>query len=270
MQLMTTLYRSLYTHRSSVTVFTSVLVTEDVPLPIPVPQPQWLTDSSEFEDEVKFTTDSQLVSLSWCLAPIWSLWPDFRFLSDNCGFLDVGHKKVLLGLSRAITLGSKSCRTHRLYFTVSYEIPPTWRARSPYLYPPGTGCPSYTLGHWVPFFAASYGGGILSHLHTGICSLTSNSSCFAADSQLASPSWCRAPIWGPWTHFYYCQKFAVFRFWGGALSLREGRSVTYSYNSLSLSGPSPAEPVTTSVSFGTNRFPFCHLLTTRRATVEVL
>jgi hypothetical protein len=37
------------------------------------------------------------------------------------------------------------------YFTVSYEAPPTWRARSPYLYPPGTGWPSYTSGHWVPF-----------------------------------------------------------------------------------------------------------------------
>jgi hypothetical protein len=37
------------------------------------------------------------------------------------------------------------------YFTVSYETPPTWRSRSLYLYPPGTGWPSYTPGHWVPF-----------------------------------------------------------------------------------------------------------------------
>jgi hypothetical protein len=29
------------------------------------------------------------------------------------------------------------------YFTVSSETPPTWRARFPYLYPPGTGW------HWV-------------------------------------------------------------------------------------------------------------------------
>jgi hypothetical protein len=28
---------------------------------------------------------------------------------------------------------------------------PTWRARSPYLCPPGTGWPRYTLGHWLPF-----------------------------------------------------------------------------------------------------------------------
>jgi hypothetical protein len=41
----------------------------------------------------------------------------------------------------------------RPYFTVSFETPPTWRARSPYLYPPGTGWPSYTPGHWVPFLS---------------------------------------------------------------------------------------------------------------------
>jgi hypothetical protein len=29
--------------------------------------------------------------------------------------------------------------------------PPTWRTRSLYLYPPGTGWPSYTTRHRVPF-----------------------------------------------------------------------------------------------------------------------
>jgi hypothetical protein len=32
-----------------------------------------------------------LASLSWCRSPIWRPWPDFCFLSDDCGFLDVGH-----------------------------------------------------------------------------------------------------------------------------------------------------------------------------------
>jgi hypothetical protein len=41
----------------------------------------------------------------------------------------------------------------RPYFTVSFETPPTWRTRFPYLYPPGTGWPSYTPGHWVPFMS---------------------------------------------------------------------------------------------------------------------
>jgi hypothetical protein len=35
------------------------------------------------------------------------------------------------------------------YFTISSETPPTWRARFPYLYPPGTGWPSYAPGQWV-------------------------------------------------------------------------------------------------------------------------
>jgi hypothetical protein len=40
------------------------------------------------------------------------------------------------------------------YFTVlTFETPPTWRARSRYLYPPGTGWPSYTPRHWVYFLS---------------------------------------------------------------------------------------------------------------------
>jgi hypothetical protein len=82
-------------------------------------------------------------------------------------------------------------------FTVSSETSSTWRARFPYFYPPGTGWPRYTPGHWVPFPAGSriyipqkqggpvipqalgflsvasydsqgYGGSILSRLHTGL------------------------------------------------------------------------------------------------------
>jgi hypothetical protein len=40
----------------------------------------------------------------------------------------------------------------RPHLTVSSETPPTWRAMFPYLYPPGTGWPSYTPGHWVPSY----------------------------------------------------------------------------------------------------------------------
>jgi hypothetical protein len=36
-------------------------------------------------------------------------------------------------------------------FTVPSETPPTWRARSPYLYPPGTGWPSYTPRALTPW-----------------------------------------------------------------------------------------------------------------------
>jgi hypothetical protein len=44
--------------------------------------------SVEVEDEV--TTDGHSASLTWCQAVIWSPWPNFCFLSDNCWFLDMG------------------------------------------------------------------------------------------------------------------------------------------------------------------------------------
>jgi hypothetical protein len=38
-----------------------------------------------------------------------------------------------------------------LFYCLRFETPITWRARSPYLYPPGREGPSYILRHWVPF-----------------------------------------------------------------------------------------------------------------------
>jgi hypothetical protein len=38
-----------------------------------------------------------------------------------------------------------------IFYCLRFETPPTWRARSPYLYPPGIWWPSYTPRHWVPF-----------------------------------------------------------------------------------------------------------------------
>jgi hypothetical protein len=37
------------------------------------------------------------------------------------------------------------------FYCLRFETPPTWRARSPYLYTPGTRWPGYTPRHWVPF-----------------------------------------------------------------------------------------------------------------------
>jgi hypothetical protein len=37
------------------------------------------------------------------------------------------------------------------FYCLRFETPPTWMARCPYLYPPGTGWPSYTPRHWGPF-----------------------------------------------------------------------------------------------------------------------
>jgi hypothetical protein len=80
-------------------------------------------------------------------------------------------------------LRRKSRRTHGPIFTVSSETFPTWRARFPYLYPPGTGWPSYTPGHWVPFQSpltarGDYGGGILTRVRAKCCNHSRNNSEF--------------------------------------------------------------------------------------------
>jgi hypothetical protein len=36
-----------------------------------------------------------------------------------------------------------------IFYSLRFETPPTWRERSQYLYPPGTGWSSYTPRHWV-------------------------------------------------------------------------------------------------------------------------
>jgi hypothetical protein len=47
-------------------------------------------------------------------------------------------------------LGPSTAGLVTTFYCLRFETPPTWRARSPYLYPPGTGWPSYTPRHWVP------------------------------------------------------------------------------------------------------------------------
>jgi hypothetical protein len=47
--------------------------------------------------------------------------------------------------------GTSPAEFMTIFNYLRFETPPTWTARSPYLYPPGTGWPSYTLSHWVHF-----------------------------------------------------------------------------------------------------------------------
>jgi hypothetical protein len=105
------------------------------------------------QSESYVMTNGQSASMSWCQAPIWGP-------SDSCGFVDVDRPlwqedrsviynccwpssvQSFLGLSPAGLM---------TFYCLRFETPPTWRARFPYLYPPGTGWPSYTIRHWVPF-----------------------------------------------------------------------------------------------------------------------
>jgi hypothetical protein len=76
----------------------------------------------------------------------------FFFLSDNCGFLDVGHPLwredasvisyyCFWDLPR-FRFRMQVSQNSLPYFSVSYETPLIWRARSPYLNPPGSRWPS--------------------------------------------------------------------------------------------------------------------------------
>jgi hypothetical protein len=38
-----------------------------------------------------------------------------------------------------------------IFYCLKFEIPSTWRTKSPYLYPPGKVWPGYTPRHWVLF-----------------------------------------------------------------------------------------------------------------------
>jgi hypothetical protein len=83
---------------------------------------------------------------------------------------------MLLVLASTVILGSKSRETHDIFYCLKFETPPTWRARSPYLYSSGTGWPSYT---------------------------PESESYITTDSQSASLSWNKAPIWGLRQDFYF-------------------------------------------------------------------
>jgi hypothetical protein len=62
---------------------------------------------------------------------------------------------MLLVLVSAIILGSESRGTRDHILLSQIRDSATWRARSPYLYPPGTWWSSYNPRHWVPFSSPS-------------------------------------------------------------------------------------------------------------------
>jgi hypothetical protein len=75
---------------------------------------------------------------------------------DSCGVCYFVAPSLTRGrvcnLLLLLVLASSDPRDSRPHFIVPIlETPPTWRVRSPYLYPPGTGWPSYTPRHWVSF-----------------------------------------------------------------------------------------------------------------------
>jgi hypothetical protein len=59
--------------------------------------------------------------------------------------------QLLLVLASAVILRSETAGLMTTFYCLRFETPPTWRARSRYLYRPRTVWPGYTPKHWVPF-----------------------------------------------------------------------------------------------------------------------
>jgi hypothetical protein len=103
-----------------------------------------------------FRIINQSACLSWCQTPIWGPRPYLCYCQTAAGLLVWGalsdeRTGLSFTISSAVILGSGSHGTHNHILLTQIRDPPTWRPRSAYLYPPGTGWPSYTPRHWVPF-----------------------------------------------------------------------------------------------------------------------
>jgi hypothetical protein len=106
---------------------------------------------------VKHPRDQDQISIT--ARQLWVCWSGALSLTGG----RVCRLQLLLVLASAVILGSKSRGTHGHIYCLKFETHPTWRARSPYLYPPGTGWPSSLF---VPSYdSQGYGGGIRTRLH---------------------------------------------------------------------------------------------------------
>jgi hypothetical protein len=89
------------------------------------------------------------------------------------------------------------------------------------------------------------------------------------DGKSASLSWNKAPIWGLWLHFCYCQTVAGLLVWGALSEERMGLSFTTAAGPRQRSHsrvPRDSRPYFT---VSDSRLPFSSPPTTRRVTVDV-
>jgi hypothetical protein len=179
------------------------------------------------------TTDGQSANLSWCQAPIWDPWTYFYYGPTVGGFVDVGcplwreDGSVVYNCCRTSLaqsfFGLSPSRIMAIFFYwFRLDTPPTWRARSPYLYPPGTGFPFRCL-----LRLAGQRWGYSTRLHTEWTLFKSKY--VTTDGQSASLPWCQTPIWDPWPIF----PLLIFRqlrvCWCGAPSLSRSRVCSLQY-----------------------------------------
>jgi hypothetical protein len=124
-------------------------------------QRQGIHTQSQRQSQSYFTTDGLPPISSWRQPP-WDSRPTFFFQLNSCSYSPyvtssltrgkVCRLQLLLSLASADPIrGPNPAGLMTKFDCLRFETHPTWRARSPYLYPPGTGWPNYTPRHWVPF-----------------------------------------------------------------------------------------------------------------------
>jgi hypothetical protein len=95
------------------------------------------------------------------------------------------------------------------YYCLRFETPPTWRPRSPYLYPTGTGWPCYTPGTEFSFRRLLWLAGLRWWYSirppNGMVQTIESESYVTTEGQSANLSWNKASICGLRPDFYYCQ-----------------------------------------------------------------
>jgi hypothetical protein len=113
------------------------------------------------KSQICFTTGGlPAISSSWRQAP--ESHDQYSFQLNLCGYspyvtfsLTIGWVSIVYNccwFSPAQSFsGPSPVGLMTIFYCLMFDTPPTWRARSPYLYPPGTGWPSFIPRHWVPF-----------------------------------------------------------------------------------------------------------------------
>jgi hypothetical protein len=134
-------------------------------------------------------------------------------LLDICGFVDVWRSLRQENGSAFYScfwfspaqsfLGPSPAGLVTIFYCLRFDIPPTWRARSPPLHPPGTGWPR----HWVP---------VKVKVKVKVM--------LRPTVQSVSLFWNKAPIWGLRPDLYYCQTVAGLLMWGALSDARTGLS----------------------------------------------
>jgi hypothetical protein len=118
-----------------------------------------------------------------------------------------------MGLSSPVQLFSGSSP-----YCLRFETPPTWRARSPYLYPPGRRWLSYNPQALSSLFVVSfdsqgYGGDVGTRLHTGSWSSLYNLDTDCTEntaSNISSTAACVSVAVITWRLLSHCLEIGVF------------------------------------------------------------